>query len=104
MFRLPFLGFDRLDGLVKRDGVHHRREACDIAAFRQVVDVTLATTVSCCIDAREVVADSSGAIADAASVLSTSGGPLVPVCTASKVGVARLTRVPARLVEVKQLR
>ncbi|MYA90129.1 MAG: SDR family NAD(P)-dependent oxidoreductase [Boseongicola sp. SB0662_bin_57] len=75
----------------------HRCEECDIAAFKQEVDVTLFTTVSGCVDACEVAADSSGAIADTASILSASGGSLVPVCTASKAGVAQLTKVPAAL-------
>jgi NAD(P)-dependent dehydrogenase (short-subunit alcohol dehydrogenase family) len=46
----------------------------------------------CCLAAQPLLAKSGGAIVNTASMLSTFGGPLVPAYSASKGGVAQLTK------------
>ena len=46
----------------------------------------------CCLAAQPLLAASSGAIVNTASMLSYLGGPLVPAYSASKGGVAQLTK------------
>ena len=49
----------------------------------------------CCLAAHPLLADTGGAIVNTASMLSTFGGPLVPAYSASKGGVAQLTKALA---------
>ena len=49
----------------------------------------------CCVAARDHLAASKGGIVNTASMLSTFGGPLVPAYSASKGGVAQLTKALA---------
>lgn len=90
-----FEGLDRLDGLVNSAGILRRGEEYDVAVFQQVVDVNLTGTMRCCVAAHDLLADSSGAIVNIASMLSTFGGPLVPAYSASKGGVVQLTKALA---------
>lgn len=90
-----FEGLDRLDGLVNCAGILRRGEEYDIDVFRQVLEVNLTGTMRCCLAAHDLLAQSKGTIVNTASMLSTFGGPLVPAYSASKGGVAQLTKALA---------
>ncbi len=84
---------DRLDalvncaGMVMRGGVEYELEN-----FEKVIAVNLTGTMRMCVAARPLLARQGGAIVNTASMLSYFGGPLVPGYTASKGGVAQLTK------------
>lgn len=84
-----------LDGLVNCAGILRRGDEYDIDVFEQVIDVNLTGTMRCCLAAHPLLAASGGAIVNTASMLSTFGGPLVPAYSASKGGVAQLTKALA---------
>jgi len=90
-----FAGLDRLDALVNAAGILARGAEYEIETFRQVVEVNLTGTMRCCLAARPLLAASGGAIVNTASMLSFFGGPLVPAYSASKGGVAQLTKALA---------
>jgi NAD(P)-dependent dehydrogenase (short-subunit alcohol dehydrogenase family) len=85
-------GFDRLDALVNCAGVLFRGQEYDMAVFQKVIDVNLTGTMRMCVGARPLLAKQGGAIVNTASMLAIFGGPLVPAYTASKGGVAQLTK------------
>lgn len=85
----------RLDGLVNCAGILRRGEEFDLAVFEQVIDVNLTGTMRCCLAAKDALVAAGGAIVNTASMLSTFGGPLVPAYSASKGGVAQLTKALA---------
>ncbi len=87
-----FQSLDRLDGLVNCAGILRRHDEFDIDVFRKVIDVNLTGTMRCCLAARPLLEQSRGSIVNTASMLSTFGGPLVPAYSASKGGVAQLTK------------
>jgi len=84
---------DRLDALVNCAGLI-RRGGTEFhpAVFSEVLDVNLTGTMRVCVAARPLLATSRGAIVNTASMLSFFGGPGVPAYTASKGGVAQLTK------------
>ena len=86
---------ERLDGLVNCAGILRRGDEYDIDVFQQVIAVNLTGTMRCCLAARDLLAKSGGSIVNTASMLSTFGGPLVPAYSASKGGVAQLTKALA---------
>ncbi len=91
-----FSNLDSLDGLVNCAGILQREAEYDIDVFRRVIDVNLTGTMRCCLAAHEhLVNAGGGAIVNTASMLSTFGGPLVPAYSASKGGVAQLTKALA---------
>lgn len=90
-----FGSLDRLDGLVNCAGVLMRGREYDIEVFQRIIDVNLTGTMRCCLAAHPLLAASGGAIVNTASMLSYFGGPLVPAYSASKGGVAQLTRALA---------
>jgi len=90
-----FGGIQKLDALVNCAGILQRGEEYDINVFQKVLDVNLTGTMRCCIAAQPLLANSHGAIVNTASMLSTFGGPLVPAYSASKGGVAQLTKALA---------
>lgn len=90
-----FNGLDRLDGLVNCAGILRRGEEYDIEVFRRVIEVNLTGTMRCCLAAHALLARTGGAVVNTASMLSTFGGPLVPAYSASKGGVAQLTKALA---------
>ena len=90
-----FASLGRLDGLVNCAGILRRNDEYKIEVFRQVIDVNLTGTMRCCLAARGLLARSGGSIVNTASMLSTFGGPLVPAYSASKGGVAQLTKALA---------
>jgi len=81
-----------LDVLVNCAGILRRGEEHDIAVFESVLAVNLAGTMRACTIARPRLAASKGAIVNTASMLSFFGGGLVPGYSASKGGVAQLTK------------
>lgn len=84
--------FEQLDALVNCAGVIFRGKEYDIDVFQKVIDVNLTGTMRMCVGARPLLARRGGAIVNTASMLSIFGGPLVPAYTASKGGVAQLTK------------
>ena len=90
-----FAGRDRLDGLVNCAGILMRGREYEIEIFQKVVDINLTGTMRACVAARPLLAASKGAIVNTASMLSYFGGPLVPAYSASKGGVAQLTKALA---------
>jgi NAD(P)-dependent dehydrogenase (short-subunit alcohol dehydrogenase family) len=82
----------RLDVLVNCAGIIRRGAEHDVAVFAEVLAVNLTGTMRCCTQAREKLKSAGGAIVNTASVLSYFGGGLVPGYSASKGGVAQLTK------------
>lgn len=82
----------RLDVLVNCAGVIRRGEEHDPAVFAAVLDINLSGTMRTCAAARPLLAASKGCIVNTASMLSFFGGGLVPAYSASKGGVAQLTK------------
>ncbi len=82
----------RLDVLVNCAGVIRRGAELDPAVFAEVLDINLNGTMRCCTAARPLLAQSRGCIINTASMLSFFGGGLVPAYSASKGGVAQLTK------------
>jgi len=74
-------------GVVRRGGLEH-----DPQVFAEVIDINLNGTMRVCAAARAGLKARGGCIVNTASMLSFFGGPLVPGYTASKGGVAQLTK------------
>ncbi|MGB3555982.1 MAG: SDR family oxidoreductase [Jannaschia sp.] len=84
-----------LHALVNCAGILRRGAEYDLDVFEQVIDVNLTGTMRMCVACHDALADTGGAIVNTASMLSFFGGPLVPGYTASKGGVAQLTKALA---------
>ncbi|TAN09658.1 MAG: SDR family oxidoreductase [Rhizobiaceae bacterium] len=84
--------FDRLDALVNGAGILRRGEEYGLSVFEQVVAVNLTGTMRMCVACHPLLKASGGSILNIASMLSFFGGPLVPAYSASKGGVAQLTK------------
>ena len=84
-----------LHALVNCAGILRRGAEYDIDVFAAVIDVNLTGTMRMCVACHDALAATGGAIVNTASMLSYFGGPLVPGYTASKGGVAQLTRALA---------
>lgn len=82
----------RLHVLVNCAGVIRRQAEHDPAVFADVLAVNLTGTMRACTLARGKLAASGGAIVNTASMLSFFGGGLVPGYSASKGGIAQLTK------------
>ncbi len=82
----------RLDVLVNCAGVIRRGAELDPTVFAEVLDINRNGTMRCCTAARPLLAQSRGCIVNTASMLSFFGGGLVPGYSASKGGVAQLTK------------
>ncbi len=90
---LAFFGsLMQLDVLVNCAGVIRRGEELDPAVFAAVLDINLNGSMRTCAAARRLLAASKGNIINTASMLSFFGGGLVPAYSASKGGVAQLTK------------
>jgi NAD(P)-dependent dehydrogenase (short-subunit alcohol dehydrogenase family) len=87
-----FNDFNRLDALVNCAGILSRGKEYEIDVFARVLEVNLTGTMRCCLAAYPLLAKNAGSIVNTASMLSTFGGPLVPAYSASKGGVAQLTK------------
>lgn len=89
-------GFDRLDALVNCAGLIRRNGAeFDPETFAEVIDINLTGTMRVCAAAKPALTRARGAIVNTASMLSFFGGGAVPAYTASKGGVAQLTKALA---------
>ena len=82
----------RLDILVNCAGIIRRDDEHDTDVFADVVDVNLNGTMRCCAAARERLKPMQGAIVNMASMLAFHGASRVPAYSASKGGVAQLTK------------
>jgi NAD(P)-dependent dehydrogenase (short-subunit alcohol dehydrogenase family) len=69
-----------------------RGDEHDIETFERVIAVNLNGTMRMCAAARPLLAKSRGSIVNTASMLTFFGGGLVPAYSASKGGVAQLTK------------
>ena len=82
----------RLDVLVNCAGILRRGAEHDPQVFAEVIDINLNGTMRTCAAARDKLRESQGAVVNTASMLSFFGGSLVPGYSASKGGVAQLTK------------
>lgn len=87
-----FAPLSSLDILVNCAGMIRRAAEHEIEVFEQVIDVNLTGTMRTCSAARALLMKSRGVIVNTASMLSFFGGGLVPAYSASKGGVAQLTK------------
>lgn len=87
-----FAPLSSLDMLVNCAGMIRRAEEHDIGVFEQVIDVNLTGTMRACSAARALLRVNRGTIVNTASMLSFFGGGLVPAYSASKGGIAQLTK------------
>jgi NAD(P)-dependent dehydrogenase (short-subunit alcohol dehydrogenase family) len=86
----------RLDALVNCAGIILREgKEFTIEGFQKVIDVNLTGTMRMCMAAKPLLEKQGGAIVNTASLWSFFGGPLTPAYTASKGGVAQLTKALA---------
>jgi NAD(P)-dependent dehydrogenase (short-subunit alcohol dehydrogenase family) len=86
-------GLDALHVLVNCAGTIRRGGAeLDPAVFDDVIDINLNGTMRVCSAARPKLAATKGCIVNTASMLSFFGGGLVPGYSASKGGIAQLTK------------
>lgn len=90
-----FSEIESLQGLVNCAGILMREREYEIDVFQKVIDINLTGTMRTCLAAHALLAESSGAIVNTASMLSYFGGPLVPAYSASKGGVSQLTKALA---------
>jgi NAD(P)-dependent dehydrogenase (short-subunit alcohol dehydrogenase family) len=81
-----------LDVVVNCAGIIRRGAELEPEAFAMVVDINLNGTMRVCAAARAGLAARRGCIVNTASMLSFFGGGLVPGYSASKGGVAQLTK------------
>lgn len=85
--------FDRLDCLVNCAGMLLRGgQEFDETNFQRVLDVNLTGTMRACVSCRPWLAKSHGCVVNLASMLSFFGSGFVPAYSASKGGVAQLTK------------
>lgn len=88
--------FERLDVLVNCAGMILRGgKEFTIEGFQQVIDVNLTGAMRLCMAAKPLLEASSGCIVNLASMWSFFGGGMTPAYTASKGGVAQLTKALA---------
>ena len=85
-------GLGELDVVINCAGVIRRGAEHDPVAFADTVDINLTGTMRVCAAARARLAARGGCIVNTASMLSFFGGGLVPGYSASKGGVAQLTK------------
>jgi NAD(P)-dependent dehydrogenase (short-subunit alcohol dehydrogenase family) len=85
-------GIPSIDFVVNAAGTIRRDDEFDVSVFEHVLDVNLVGTMRVCTAAREHLARTRGCIVNIASMLSFFGGARVPAYSASKGGVAQLTK------------
>jgi NAD(P)-dependent dehydrogenase (short-subunit alcohol dehydrogenase family) len=85
-------GLDRLDILVNAAGIIRRSSEYDLETFAQVVDVNLTGTMRLCTACRPLLGTRGGSVVNVASMLSFFGAGLAPAYSASKGGIAQLTK------------
>ena len=90
------IGLERLDVLINCAGTILREgKEFTIEGFQKVIDVNLTGTMRMCMAAKPLLEASGGCIINTASLWSFFGGGLTPAYTASKGGVAQLTKALA---------
>jgi len=85
-------GVSQLDILINCAGIIKRGAEHDLEVFEQVIAVNLTGTMRVSSAARPLLKQSQGCIVNLASMLSFFGGGLVPGYSASKGGIAQLTK------------
>lgn len=85
-------GLPRLDHVVNCAGVIRRGDELEPDVFADVVDINLNGSMRICAAARPRLAEAGGTIVNTASMLAFFGGGLVPAYSASKGGIAQLTK------------
>ena len=83
---------DSLNVLVNCAGVIRRNAEHEPEVFADVIDINLNGSMRVCTAAREKLKQRKGCIINTASMLSFFGGGLVPGYSASKGGIAQLTK------------
>ena len=83
---------ERLDGLVNCAGILRHTDEFDLDTFRQVIDVNLIGTMRMCMGALPFLKETKGSIINIASIWAIFGARHAPAYTASKGGVAQLTK------------
>ena len=81
-----------LDVVVNCAGIIQRQAELEPEAFARTIDINLNGTMRVCAAARDGLKARGGCIVNTASMLSFFGGGLVPGYSASKGGVAQLTK------------
>ncbi len=87
-----FNSLDKLDILVNAAGIIRRAAEHEPDVFEQVIAVNLNGTMRCCQAAKALLMQSKGSVVNIASMLSFFGGAHAPGYSASKGGVAQLTK------------
>jgi NAD(P)-dependent dehydrogenase (short-subunit alcohol dehydrogenase family) len=87
-----FAELPTLDILINCAGIIRRGAEHDPSVFADVLDVNLTGTMRLCAAARPLLTRTHGCIVNTASLLAFVGGALVPGYSASKGGVAQLTK------------
>ena len=82
----------QLDIVVNAAGIIRRDQEFELDVFEQVININLVSVMRVCTEARPHLARTRGCIVNIASMLSFFGGPRVPAYSASKGGIAQLTR------------
>jgi NAD(P)-dependent dehydrogenase (short-subunit alcohol dehydrogenase family) len=85
-------GVPSINFVVNAAGTIRRDDEFDVSVFEHVLDVNLVGTMRVCTAARGHLARTRGCIVNVASMLSFFGGARVPAYSASKGGVAQLTK------------
>jgi NAD(P)-dependent dehydrogenase (short-subunit alcohol dehydrogenase family) len=81
-----------IDFLVNAAGIISRDKEFELDTFARVIDVNLTGAMRMSMAAHPKLSAGSGAIVNIASMLTFFGGPRVPAYSASKGGIAQLTR------------
>jgi NAD(P)-dependent dehydrogenase (short-subunit alcohol dehydrogenase family) len=97
-------GLGDLDVVVNCAGVIRRNAEHDPVVFADTLDINLTGTMRVCAAARAGLKARAGCIVNTASMLSFFGGGLVPGYSASKGGVAQLTKSLAIAYAADQIR
>ncbi len=87
-----FASIPELYVLVNAAGMIRREEEFSLDVFAQVIDVNLTGTMRACVAARASLKASGGSIVNLASMYSFFGSGRAPAYTASKGGIAQLTK------------
>ena len=97
MFQTIRQGWGKLDVVVNSQGTHHKKASAEVddALFAQVLDVNLNSVFAICREAYPLLKASEGTIINIASMASFVGLRDAAAYTASKGGVAQLTKALA---------